>query len=83
VRVSEYRTLSPPIDLKSLRVTSAYKITAVAVILCSVGWSLLWAQALSILDLVPQWLCAASFFGGIALIPVCRMLADKQSESGS
>jgi hypothetical protein len=66
-----------------LRTTPAHKITTVAVIICTAGWSLLWAQALSVLDLVPQWLCAASLFAGTALIPFCRMLANKQSESGS
>jgi hypothetical protein len=62
-----------------LSISSAAKTTIVAITLCIVGWSLLWAQALSIVELVPQWVCTLLFFTGIALIPFCRMPMDEKS----
>ena len=67
------------LSLKRVRVAPAERITALALALCILGWTLLWAQALSVVELLPQWLCAAVFFTGIALIPLCRRTPRERS----
>jgi hypothetical protein len=84
----EHSIFMPLLELKRassrrICVTLADSITAGALILCVAGWSLLWAQALSVVDLVPQWLSVALFFVGIGLIPACRMRAETQGEPRS
>ena len=36
------------------------------------GWGLLWATGLSIIPLIPPWVGAAMFAGGLLLIPFRR-----------
>ena len=42
-----------------------------AMLLCVAGWSLIWANALSLVGL-PMWIPVAGFYAGIALIPLLR-----------
>jgi hypothetical protein len=42
-----------------------------AMLLCVAGWSLMWADALSLV-ILPIWIPIACFYAGIAIIPVSR-----------
>ncbi len=44
-------------------------ILAAAMVMTVAGWSLMWAQALLLLHLVPLWVPIAAFGLGLALIP--------------
>lgn len=43
-----------------------------AMLLSVTGWSLMWANALSLVKIVPIWLCVTCFYSGLALIPFCQ-----------
>ncbi len=43
-----------------------------ALFISAAGWSLMWARALGLIHIVPQWLSIFCFFGGIALIAIAR-----------
>ena len=43
-----------------------------AMILCVMGWSLMWAVALSLVSIVPIWIAVVFFYAGLALIPFCQ-----------
>lgn len=42
-----------------------------ALLLASLGWSLMWAEALSLVSIVPTWWFAGCFLAGLGLIPFC------------
>jgi hypothetical protein len=42
-----------------------------AMLLCVAGWSLMWADALSLVTM-PIWIPIACFYAGLALIPFLR-----------
>jgi hypothetical protein len=42
-----------------------------AMLLCVTGWSLIWADALSLVVL-PMWIPVVCFYAGLALIPFLR-----------
>ena len=63
-------TLAPKLAARARSAVAEHGM-AVALGLSVLGWSLLWAQALAIVSILPQWLCAGAFFGGMALIPFC------------
>lgn len=42
-----------------------------AMLLCAAGWSLMWADALSLV-IFPIWIPIACFYAGLALISVLR-----------
>lgn len=48
------------------------RMLAVALTLSVAGWSLIWALALSLVEVVPAWCAVALFVSGLALIPFCR-----------
>jgi len=50
-------------------------LTATALVLTVVGWSLMWAQALEIVPICPMWVAVGSFIAGLALIPLRDTLA--------
>ncbi len=49
----------------------------VALFMSTAGWSLMWAQALGIVAIFPQWLCILCFFGGLVLIARCATRARR------
>lgn len=42
-----------------------------AMLLCVAGWSLMWADALALVEM-PIWIPIACFYAGLALIPFLR-----------
>ena len=56
-------------------------LVAVAMFMTVGGWSLMWAQALSLLDLVPMWVTVAAFGLGLALIPLGSLTGRKPAAS--
>ena len=77
------QTVTHPLEhpLQRLRTRSVHKFLEVAAskdgrlaaacILSVGGWSLTWAQALSIVDLLPMWSTILAFVVGLAIIPLC------------
>jgi hypothetical protein len=53
--------------LKPVFATIAEQKKIVPVVVTAVAWGLMWAQALAIVEIMSQWLCVLTFFGGIAL----------------
>jgi hypothetical protein len=60
-----------------LKVRRCNPLVPVAMFMTVGGWSLMWAQALSLLNLVPIWVPIAAFGLGLALIPL-RFLTDRK-----
>jgi len=66
----EYRP-STQTRLFRVRFFLAGHILEGAMLLCVTGWSLIWAVALSLVDL-PMWIPVACFYAGLAVIPFSR-----------
>jgi hypothetical protein len=49
---------------------AAHRMEA-ALLLTVLGWSLMWAQALSLVPVASPWLFIGCFFAGLAAIPLC------------
>ena len=45
------------------------RMTVAALFLTIAGWSLIWAEALGLVGLVPMWFAIGTFASGLALIP--------------
>ena len=52
---------------------------AAAFVLSVGGWSLTWAQALSIVDLLPMWSTILAFVFGLAIIPLCNSAREPET----
>jgi hypothetical protein len=63
-----------------LRLSHPALAPGAALSLSTLGWSLMWAQALDIVRIVPQWLCILCFFAGLALIPYCTTRSRLRAE---
>lgn len=58
--------------LKGARSFLGRHILMEAMLVSVSGWSLMWADALSLVTFVPIWLSVMCFYSGLAMIPFCR-----------
>jgi len=47
-------------------------VTAIACVLSATGWTLMWAESLSLVHIMPAWLAAMCWAAGLGLIPFGR-----------
>lgn len=48
------------------------RVLACALTMSVLGWSLMWARALYLVEFIPSWCTIVLFFTGLALIPLGR-----------
>ena len=85
-------TMTHPLEhpLQRLRTRSVHKFLEVAAskdgrlaaacILSVGGWSLTWAQALLIVNLLPMWSTILAFVVGLAIIPLCAGAGEPETD---